>query len=233
MRICSICARGGSKGVKNKNIRPLLGKPLIAHSILQAKASGLFEYVAVSSDSVDILNVAKEWGADYCIKRADDLASDHAAKHPAIQHCFKEVERLTALTFDTLVDLDVTSPLRSYEDIVNAVNLLEEHQINNVITGSPARRSPYFNLVELNDSGFVVLSKKLEKSIVRRQDSPKCYDANASIYVWTRSGILNSNTVLNDDTMLSVMPESRSIDIDSELDFEFVQFLMQKQKGLS
>ena len=78
----------------------MLGKPLIAHSILQAKASGLFEYVAVSSDSVDILNVAKEWGADYCIKRADDLASDHAAKHPAIQHCFKEVERLTALTFD-------------------------------------------------------------------------------------------------------------------------------------
>lgn len=225
-RICTICARGGSKGVPNKNIRSLLGKPLIAHSILHARATGLFYGVAVDSDSDEILETAGKWGADYLIKRPAELATDTAAKLPAIRHCVAEVERITGRTFATLVDLDATSPLRLPEDIEGCVRLLEERGVGNVITGMPARRSPYFNLVELDENGFARLSKKLAVPVVRRQDAPRCYDMNASVYVWRRDLLFASDTVFNADTLLYEMPEERSIDIDSELDFAFVEFLM-------
>ena len=227
-RICTICARGGSKGVKGKNVRPLLGKPLIAHSIEQAKTSGLFEVVAIGSDSDLILEVGREWGADYLINRPGELATDQSAKLPAIRHCVAEVERQMGVCFETMVDLDATSPLRLVEDIARAVALLEESGAGNVITAMPSRRSPYFNLVELNAEGNVELSKPLKTPVVRRQDAPKCYDMNASVYVWKRHVFLSSDTVFNSDTRLYVMPDERSIDIDSELDFRFVEFLMSR-----
>lgn len=228
-RVCTICARGGSKGVKNKNIRELHGKPLIAHSILQARESGLFGLVAISSDSPEILEVARAWGADCCITRPDELAQDTSPKLPVIQHCVREVEKLTGQRFDTIVDLDATSPLRIPSDIVNSVALLEQDGVSNVITGAPARKSPYFNLVETDDMGVVRLSKPLDKSVVRRQDAPKCYDMNASIYVWRRNVLFESLSLFNHDTRLYVMPEERSVDIDSELDFEFVEMLFNKR----
>lgn len=225
-RLCTICARGGSKGVKGKNIRELLGKPLIAHSIEQAKTSGLFEVVAVSSDAEEILEVAGHYGADILIKRPNEMASDTAAKLPAIQHCVEEAENLTGKKFKVLVDLDATSPLRLPEDIIGAVRLQEDRDVSNVLTGAPARRSPYFNLVEVGEDGVVRLSKPPAKPIVRRQDAPKCYDMNASIYVWRHDSLFVERAIFQFDTLLFVMPEERSIDIDSELDFKFVEFLM-------
>lgn len=227
-RLCTICARGGSKGVKGKNLRPLLGKPLLAYSIEQAKSSGLFAAIAVSSDSDLILEVAREWGADHLIKRPDELATDQAAKLPVIKHCAAEVERLQNQSYDTIVDLDATSPLRTVEDIRAAVALLEEGDAMNVLTAMPARRSPYFNLVELNAEGYVELSKPLVTSVVRRQDAPKCFDMNASIYAWKRAVLFESKSIFNKGTRLYVMPEERSIDIDSQLDLVFVEFLMSR-----
>jgi len=229
-RICTICARGGSKGVKNKNIRELLGKPLIAHSIRQARATGLFEVIAVSSDSRLILDAAQQWGADIIVERPAELATDSAAKLPVIQHCVTSVEEKNGVRYDVVVDLDATSPLRSVEDIREAVALLEQRKVSNVITGAPARRSPYFNLVEVNPDGVVHLSKPLAKGIVRRQDAPPSYDMNASIYVWNRDALLQQTSIFNEDTLLYEMPEERSVDIDSELDFEWVSFLAVKRR---
>ena len=229
-RLCTICARAGSKGIKNKNIRDLLGKPLIAYSILQAKETRLFECVAVSSDSSEILEIAKQFGADYLINRPAKLATDEAPKLPVIRHCVLETERLTRKTYETIVDLDATSPLRTIEDIREAVKMLEERSVSNVITGAPAHRSPYFNLVELGEDGVAALSKKLTKPITRRQDAPRCFDMNASIYVWKRHFLFKSATLFNADTLLYVMPVERSVDIDSELDFQVVELLM-KQRG--
>jgi CMP-N-acetylneuraminic acid synthetase len=228
LRICSICARGGSKGVKNKNIKIINGKPLIIYTLEQAKLSNVFDEIAVSSDSEDILKVASEFGIKNLIHRPEHLATDSAPKIPVIQHCVLEVEKNKNLKFNTMVDLDVTAPLRSIEDIKNAINLLEINNFSNVITATKSRRSPYFNLVEVNEKGVVELSKKIDSQIVRRQDSPKCYDMNASIYVWNRESFFKFNTVFLQDTALYEMPEERSIDIDSELDFEFVEFLIKK-----
>ena len=232
-RLCSICARGGSKGVKGKNLRLLLGKPLIAHSIQQAISSELFDVVAVSSDSDEILEAANNFGAKIIIKRPDDLATDTAPKAPVILHCLQETERILGQEFDVLVDLDATSPLRSVDDIAGAVRLLEESKVSNVITGAPARRSPYFNLVELNTSGYVELSKPPAKAVVRRQDSPRCFDMNASIYVWQRSAFVNNPRIFYPDTRLFEMPEERSQDIDSELDFEIVRLIMESRSEIS
>ncbi len=228
-RICTICARGGSKGVKNKNIRELAGKPLIAHTLEQARSTRLFELIAVSSDSPEILDTARRHGADLMVERPPELATDTAAKLPAIRHCVQEAEKYAGKGFDVLVDLDATSPLRLPEDICGAVELLETSGVSNVITAAPARRSPYFNLVELGENNVVRLSKPLAKAIIRRQDSPQCFDMNASIYVWRRDSLFNHPTVFAADTRLFVMPEERSIDIDSELDFEIVKMLMEKR----
>ena len=230
-RICSICARGGSKGVINKNIRILMGKPLIAHTILQAKEANCFDCIVVSSDSQDILNTSKEFGVDYVVQRPDEMASDQAAKLPAIQHCVRTIEETTHCEYDTIVDLDATSPLRIIDDIHKSIEMLENNlDTNNLITGTPSRRSPYFNLVELNEKGFVRRSKNLDNPIIRRQDSPKCFDMNASIYLWKRKAFYQAKTVITDETRLFVMPEERSIDIDSELDFEIVKLLMKNKE---
>src|SRR6188474_827168 len=92
-RLCTICARGGSKGVKGKNVRPLLGKPMIVHSIEQARASGLFAALAVSSDSPEILAIARDNGVEHLVERPAELATDQAAKLPVIRHAVLEVER--------------------------------------------------------------------------------------------------------------------------------------------
>lgn len=197
----------------------------MAHSVEQARASDLFAYVAVSSDSAAILDAARAAGADLLIPRPDDLASDAAAKIPVIKHAATFVEAEVGHRFDTLADLDATSPLRIPDDIIGAVSLLEERGVSQVITGMRARHSPYFNLVELNDEGYVSLSKPTTPRVVRRQDAPRCYDMNASVYVWTHEGLFQGEAPFNRDTLLYEMPESRSVDIDSPLDADFVRFL--------
>ena len=222
-----ITARGGSKGVEGKNLRDLAGKPLIAHSIEQAKESGMFSAVAVSSDSEAILETAREWGADHMVERPAELASDTAPKVPAIRHCTETVEAETGAQFDTIADLDATAPLRIVDDIRGAVELLDTSDAANVVSAMASRRSPYFNLVERDEAGRVHLSKQPTTPIARRQDAPECFDLNASVFVWTRGALFSGNDyVLGDDTLLFEMPEERSIDIDTEIDFRFVEFLM-------
>jgi CMP-N,N'-diacetyllegionaminic acid synthase len=228
-RICSVCARAGSKGVKGKNVRPLAGVPLIAHSLRHAVESGLFDVIAVSSDSPELLAIAQQHGAGILVVRPAEMATDTAAKLPVIRHCVAEAEARTGWRFDTCVDLDATSPLRSVEDVRAVVELLESSHAGNVITAMPARRSPYFNMVEVADDGVVRLSKPVSPSFVRRQDAPACFDMNASIYAWTRDALMSERGLFNLDTRLHVMPEERSIDIDSELDFQFVEFLMSQR----
>lgn len=232
MKICTICARGGSKGVKNKNLKSIKNKPLIYYTVRQAIDSGIFDLVAVSSDSDDILLAAKYAGAQCLIKRPESLATDTSAKLPVIKHALLEAEKHLGKKADYLVDLDCTSPLRKIMDIVNAVDLLINSGAPNVITGSTARRSPYFNLVEMKPDDTVEISKKLATTIVRRQDAPKCFDMNASIYAWTREGLFNSETTLREGTRIYEMPEERSLDIDSELDFKLVEFLMNEREDL-
>jgi CMP-N,N'-diacetyllegionaminic acid synthase len=227
--LCTICARGGSKGVAGKNSREFLGKPLLAWTIEQARQTGLFETIAFSSDSDLLLEAALKSGADIAVKRPDVMATDTAPKIPAIHHCLEQAIAHTGNVPDIFVDLDVTSPLRLPSDIVGAVELLQQTNAPNVITGAPARRSPYFNLVEARKDGSVYLAKTVDPPITRRQDAPRCFDMNASIYVWRVAAFLEHPAVFYPDTQLFEMPEERSVDIDSDLDFTLVELLFRKR----
>lgn len=227
--LCTICARAGSKGVANKNLRPINFKPLIVYSIEQAQATNLFDQIVVSSDSEEIRSVALANGATYAVERPVEMATDTAPKLPAIRHCVESAEKKFG-QFDVIIDLDATAPLRHPEDIIGALELLKSTDADNVITGTPAHRSPYFNLVETNDQGIVQLSKPPQGAVNRRQDSPQCYDMNASIYVWRRAALLENDGLFTANTRLFVMPRERSIDIDSPADFEVVEWMMMKGK---
>lgn len=226
--LCTICARGGSKGVKNKNIKLLNGKPLIAYTIEQALESKLFTHVVVSTDSDAISTIAKEYGAEVFFKRDQKLSGDTAGKLDVIKDAFVRSESYFKQTFQFLIDLDATSPLRNVTDILTSFEQFINDDNDNLITAMPSRRSPYFNLVEENSDGKISLSKTLNTNVVRRQDAPKSYDMNASIYIWKRDTILNTSSLFLEKTGLYVMPENRSIDIDTELDYKFVEFLMRE-----
>jgi CMP-N,N'-diacetyllegionaminic acid synthase len=226
-RLAVICARGGSKGVPNKNIRMLGDIPLIAHTINQAAESGIFSAIAVSSDSQAILDVARDFGVQHLILRPSNLASDTAPKVPAIRHCCVSVERTSGL-FDYVADLDCTVPYRLTSDITGAFDLIEGRNVSSLITGTAARKIPYFNMVELTSDGFVRISKSVQPPLIRRQDAPKCFDMNASIHIWQRSTLFSSDDRLHQDTILFEMPFERSIDIDTELEFELNEFLMRR-----
>ena len=229
-RLAVICARGGSKGVPQKNTRLLGGIPMIAHTINQAKESGIFSEIAVSSDSDDILGVAHDFGIRHLISRPAELASDTAPKIPAIRHCCVAVEQVSE-KFDYVADLDCTVPYRLLSDITGAFALIESRNVSSLISGTVARKIPYFNLVELTAEGFVRISKSAQPPLVRRQDAPDCFDMNASIHIWQRSTLFSSDDRLHPDTILFEMPFERSIDIDTELEFELNEFLM-KRAGL-
>lgn len=225
-RICTICARGGSKGVPRKNIRSVGGKPLIAWTVEQARASGLFDLIAISSDSAAILQAGMAAGAALGIERPAEMATDTAGKVPAIRHALLAAEGHLGRKASVLVDLSVTSPLRLPADIAGAVALQASSGATSVITGSTAKCSPYFSLVEERANGTVGVSKTPAQPILRRQDAPACFDMNGSIYVWARDAFVADPQVFYGDTRLFEMPEERSVDIDSDIDLMLVELLM-------
>lgn len=230
--LCTICCRGGSKGVKNKNIRFILGKPLIAYTIEQAKESKIFDHIILSTDSQEIADVGKQYGAEVFFLRDPQLATDKSGKLNVIQDALLKSEEHYKKQFDFICDLDVTSPLRNVQDIVQAYEQLIQDKNEILITASPSRKNPYFNLIEKfskNGKEYIELAKKSNAPILCRQDAPKCYDMNASIYIWKRDALLSSKGLFGEKTSLYVMPEDRSIDIDTELDFELVHLLLEKK----
>ncbi|MBL4888741.1 MAG: acylneuraminate cytidylyltransferase family protein [Candidatus Lindowbacteria bacterium] len=228
--LCTVCARSGSKGIPNKNLQLLDGRSLLAITLGQARDSGIFDTIAVSSDSGEILDAAKAASSDVCIDRSADLSSDVASKIAAIQNCVTETEAISGKTYDIVVDLDVTSPLREREDIQNCVRLLIDEEADNIITGVSSRKSPYFNLVERESDGSVRLVKPPEKRFDRRQDVPECFDMNASIYAWGRESLFRDEPLWQNKTKIYLMPEE-AIDIDSPLDLAFVELVLDRRKN--
>lgn len=225
--LCTICARVGSKGIPKKNIRALLGKPLIAYTIELALTCPQINRVAVSTDSLEIAEVAKGFGAEVPYIRPAHLATDEASKLPAIQHLVRHYIDDVKFVPDYVVDLDPTSPLRTTEDVVRCIDLImNDPECDSVITGYRSNKNPYFNMVELDHNGFASLSKKPEGRVLRRQDAPVVYAMNASVYVWKSDILFQREDIISGRTKFVEMPEDRSIDIDSETDFKLVELIM-------
>jgi len=224
--VATICARGGSKGVPGKNIRLLCGKPLIVHTIEVAKKCQLINRIIVSTDAPEIAEIAKASGAEVPFLRPKELATDDAPKLTVIKHAIQFLESEEGYHTDIVVDLDPTSPLRTEKDIEACVRMVMDEGADNVFSVTKAHRNPYFNMVEVID-GKVQLVKQLAQAVIRRQDAPQVYDLNASIYVWKREALMNNDSIFLERTKIYVMPEWTT-DIDNEVDFEFVEFILEK-----
>jgi CMP-N-acetylneuraminic acid synthetase len=226
-----IAARGGSKGVTNKNIRPLNGKPLIAHTVLQAKKWGKADRIICSTDSEAIAAAAKEYGAEVPFLRPAELASDTAGKLSVYRHALRAVEAKSGgVKYDIIVDLDVTAPIRKISDIEGAYQLFLDKRPKSVFSVTPCRRNPYFNMVETDQNGYATLAKKAGTGVVSRQQAPKVWDMNASIYVYDRDFILDEQvtSAISDRSLIWEMDSFSAFDIDHEIDFTFIEFLVTK-----
>jgi CMP-N,N'-diacetyllegionaminic acid synthase len=225
---CVIAGRGGSKGLAGKNIRPLLGKPLIAWSIEQAKACPEITRVVVSTDSDAIASVARSFGAEVPFMRPPELADDTAGKWGVWQHALEACDQCYADPIDLFVDLDCTSPLRDVEDISKAIAQFRATIVDAVFSVCEARKNPYFNMLEVVD-GCQRMCKTLPYSVVRRQDAPKVYEHVASIYVLSPGYLRRGTGLLSGCTQGYDIGASKSLDVDSQLDFEIIEFLMRKR----
>lgn len=225
--IATICARGGSTGLPGKNIRPLLGKPLIVHTIEQAQACRKIDAVYVSTDDGAIAEVAKSVGANVPFMRPPQLATADAPKLPVIEHLVRKLKSDGA-QIDRIVDLDPTSPLRDVSDINACLDLLDE-ETDVVITAYEAEKNPYFNMVEFAPNGKVQLVKAAPGPVQTRQSAPRVYAMNASIYVWHARTLVKG--IWGNRIRLHVMPRERSIDIDNLIDFKLVELLMREKHG--
>ena len=177
-----------------------------------------------------MLKIAKSYGADGWFLRPKKLALNTSPKVPAIKHALVQAEKFYNKKFETIVELDATSPLRKIEDILDAYKFFVKKKANMLITGCKSRKNPYYNMIEIVNNKLKK-TKKFKKNIYRRQDAPKTYDFNASIYIWNRKSLINFKSFFTKKTVFYEMPENRSIDIDSKLDFQLVEFLLKKKNA--
>ena len=225
--LCTICARSGSKGVPNKNIKKIAGKPLIQHTIEQAKKSKIFSDIIVSSDCKKILKIAENLWV-HTLKRTYQLSKDFVGKVDVIRDAAIKAQKMLDKKFDNVIDLDVTSPLRQVSDIHNSFKKFQNGNYQNLITGCVARKNPYFNMIEIKKN-VLSISKRTNKKIYSRQKSPQVFEMNASIYIWKNKALMNKSNLITSKTAFYEMPEERSIDIDTMLDWKIVSFLMEKK----
>jgi CMP-N-acetylneuraminic acid synthetase len=220
-----IFARGGSKGVPGKNIKELCGKPLIAYSIEIAKEIESIEKIFVSTEDDNIATVAKKYGADI-IPRPSNLAQDDSPEWLAWQHAIKWLEKRND-NFDIFISLSTTSPLRNKKDITQCLESLDE-KTDMVVGITEAARSPWFNMVRKNDSGFIDVLMKNDIRFTRRQETPVIFDMTTVAYV-SRPEFIKSATRAFDGQVKGVeIPAERALDIDTELDFQIADYLMKK-----
>ena len=226
--LCVIGARGGSKGVPGKNIRPILGKPMIGWAIEQARACPDISRIVVSTDHAEIARVAREFGAEVPFVRPPELSTDAAGKWEVWQHVLGFVERELGWPVDLVVDLDCTNPLRDVADIQGSIRHLQETGADAVLTVCEARKNPYFNMLEYED-GRLRLSKQFDGPVVARQAAPPVYDQVASVYVFRPQYLRTAQTLLEGRCVGYLVPPERSLDVDSDYDFKIVEFLMREK----
>lgn len=229
--LVTILARGGSKGIKGKNIIPLMGRPLIAYTIRQALEWERAKRVVVSTDSRKIAEVARRYGAQVPFLRPRSLAKDNTPKVYAIRHALEQSERLFGEKYDIIVDLDVSSPLRSRRDLENCLKIFLSKKPLTLFSVVKAQKNPYFNMVEEKGDGFVRLCKRLKGGVVSRQGAPQVYAMNASIYFYKREFLLKGRSRLpfSRRSAVYLMGDIAALDINKKLDLRFAEFLI-KQK---
>jgi len=231
--LITICARGGSKGIPGKNIKVLNGKPLIYYSLDTAsRFSALLGQadIILSTDDAEIKGVVDtlSFPVDTSYTRPDFLASDTAGKIDAIQDVIQYAEATKNKSYDYIIDLDVTSPLRTVNDLQEALNALLAHpDAYNIFSVSPANRNPYFNMVEEGKNGYFTTCKT--GAFLTRQSAPKVYDMNASFYIYRAAFFRDGQKKAITEKSLVYEVPHLCFDLDHPVDFTMMSLMMEHQ----
>jgi CMP-N-acetylneuraminic acid synthetase len=231
--LITICARGGSKGIPGKNIKKINGIPLIAYTIDTAKAFSQKHntIISISTDDLEIKQTAENFGIKSNYIRPEYLATDSAGKIDVIRDLINYEEKKSGIKFDIILDLDVTSPLRTIDDLESAYSsfMIDEEALT-LFSVNPSNRSPYFNMVEKNEFGYYQLSKKLDTTILTRQTAPLVYDLNASFYFYRRNFFdLDLKTPITNKSLIFEI-KHLCFDLDHPHDFDFLEYLFTNNK---
>ena len=219
-----IFARGGSKGLPGKNIKPLLGKPLIQYSIEVTLQTSGIDKVFVSTDDDDIAKVSRSNGA-IVIDRPIELAQDDSPEWQAWKHAISWVREQYG-DFEEFISLPATSPLRSVKDVESAVLKRSNIGADICIAITPASRSPYFNMVKKLGNNLIELVNKPTNSISRRQDAPEVFDITTVVYVANVEFIMSNDNIFDGIVTSVEVPRYRAVDIDDMYDFNFAESIL-------
>ena len=232
--LITICARGGSKGIPKKNLKPLNKIPLINYSIKIAKqiSSEWGADIGISTDDEEILKTVNARGITTDYERPDFLADDKAGKIDTIKHLLLFEENKHSKVFDYVLDLDVSSPLRNFSDIEKAFKIfIQDKEMLTLFSVNPSNRNPYFNMVEKNKiTGYYKTIKIPDRAIKSRQEAIKTYDMNASFY-WYRRSFFNQNyqSPITEKSGIYEM-DHICFDLDHFFDFKFMEYLLQNNE---
>ena len=232
--VALICARGGSKGLPGKNIRPLAGRPLIAWAICQARAVARVGRIIVSTDSEQIAVVAREAGAEVPFMRPAHLARDDSPEWLAWRHALSYLRESRAAWPDVLIGVPATAPLRSPADLEACLDDYTRGGADMVITVTEARRNPYFSMVKREADGSVGLVIPPQGAVFRRQDAPVVYDITPVAYVTSPEFVMTREGIFAGRVRAVQIPPERAVDIDTLLDFTIAECLLARASaGLS
>lgn len=226
--ICFIAARKGSKGVPKKNIREIGGKPLIAHSILAALETGIFESVVVSTEDKEIAKIAKEFGAEVPFIRPKYLATDSASGEEVLLHGIKKLYS-KGYNFDTVQLRDCTCPFIRKKDLIGSINLLEKTQSDCVMATYRTHHNPYVNLLEKDAKGNLKVSKKYFKKIKNRQDAPIVYQL-VGLFTINAKKMIKYGTWNMPKTIPYEIPIETGLMIDTEYEFKIGELIFKNKK---
>ncbi len=217
-----IPARGGSKGVPRKNVQAIAGKPLIAWTVQAALACQQIDQVVVSTDDDEIARISRMWGADVPFMRPAELAQDDSPSIDTVLHALNCLPH-----FDAIVLLQPTSPLRTTGDIADCITYAIAQKANAVMSISEASQSPYW-MVQLMEANRIkkIIDNPRSDHASRRQDLPTAYAFNGALYFALTDWLIQNRTFLTDETRAFVMPQQRSVDIDTPLDWKLAELLL-------
>lgn len=224
--IAFIFARGGSKGLPGKNTRLLADKPLIAWSIEHAQAVRRIERIIVSTDSIEIAEIARQYGAEVPFMRPAELSGDDSPEWLAWRHALDYIRDSSGVFPTAMISIPTTAPLRLPVDIENCLNEYEKGDADIIISVTDAHRSPYFNMVKSKLDGSVVLVNPPQSTIHHRQDAPLVYDMTTVCYVARPGFVMSHNSIFEGRVRAVYVPTERAIDIDTLLDFRIAESLI-------
>ena len=228
--LVTICGRAGSKGFRNKNLKSFCGLPMVYYSLSAAELFAaacpqLQVDVCLNTDSAELAQlVAEKYPEVVYLPRGESLCGDTVPKEAVYQDCMLRMEQRTGQTYDCLIDLDITSPLRQAQDLVQAMAVFEsEPGLDLVLSAAPSRRNPYFNMGRLDAQGY--FCRVIENTFTARQQAPVCYDVNASLYIFARDFVLGEGAqdLWKGKLRVYEMADTGILDIDSEEDHRMME----------